>query len=62
LQGSVLGAFDVELIVDLLFDVGAVRLEVDEQTFTGLFDLIHNLYQISNQGCFIITGKINTQR
>jgi hypothetical protein len=49
LQRLALDAFDVELVVDLLFDVTAVGLKIDLQALPRLLDLVHLLLQNINQ-------------
>ena len=48
LEGFVLDALDVELVVDLFLDVAAVGLEVDQQSFPRLLVLVHQ-YNYFNQ-------------
>lgn len=41
LEGATLDALDVKLVIDLLLDEGTIGLQVNQQSFFGLFHLVH---------------------
>ena len=44
LEGFLFDAFDIKLVINFFFDVLTIGLQIDEQSFFGLLNLLHKSF------------------